>query len=132
MRGEWEMDSLDYSQQVRDRFERPANAGRLLGPVISGAAGEEGLGTRVEFDFRLRSGTVEESAFRVYGCPHAIAAASWVAENARDRRLDDTSWMDPLRLAALLEVPEHKLGVLLVVQDALEAAAAKFDQSEDR
>ena len=126
------MDSLDYSQQVRDRFDRPANAGRLLGPVISGVAGEEDLGTRIEFDFRLCSGVVEESAFRVYGCPHAIAAASWVAETARGRRLDDTSWMDPLKLAGMLDVPEHKLGVLLVVQDALEAAAGKCDESEDR
>jgi hypothetical protein len=40
--------------------------------------------------------------------------------------------MDPLKLAGMLDVPEHKLGVLLVVQDALEAAAGKCDESEDR
>ncbi len=125
------MDMLDYSPQVRERFERPVNAGRLLGRVVSGGAGDESSGTRVEFDFRLRDSTVEQGAFRVYGCPHAIAAASWVAEHARGRTLADTSWLDPLSLAELLEVPDHKLGVLLVVQDAFEDAARRARQTED-
>ena len=119
------MDALEYSQTVRERFERPFNAGRLLGRVVSGGAGDESTGTRVEFDFRLRDGLVEEAAFRAYGCPHAIAAASWVAARASGRALSDTRWMDPLALAEKLEVPDYKLGVLLVVQDALEDAASK-------
>jgi NifU-like protein involved in Fe-S cluster formation len=117
------MYALDYSTIVRERFERPHNAGRLFGPVVTGAAGDETEGTRVELDFRLRDGVVERARFRAYGCPHAIAAASWVAESAEGRSLDDTSWLDPLRLAEILDVPQHKLGVLLVVEDALKAAA---------
>lgn len=119
------MDALEYSSTVMERFERPVKAGRLLGRVVSGGAGDESLGTRVEFDFRLRDGVVEEAAFRAYGCPHTIAAASWVAERASGRKLVDTDWMDPHALAEKLEVPEYKLGVLLVVQDALEDAAGK-------
>jgi nitrogen fixation NifU-like protein len=119
------MDALEYSQTVKERFERPSNAGRLLGRVVSGGAGDESHGTRVEFDFRLRDGIVEEAAFRAYGCPHAIAAASWVAERASGRALNDTRWMDPLALAEKLEVPDYKLGVLLVVQDALRDAASR-------
>jgi NifU-like protein involved in Fe-S cluster formation len=118
------MYALDYSQIVRDRFERPHNAGRLYGPVVTGTAGDEASGTRVELDFRLRDGVVERGRFRAYGCPHAIAAASWVAEAAEGRPLADTGWLDPLRLAEILDVPQHKLGVLLVVEDALRAAAA--------
>jgi NifU-like protein involved in Fe-S cluster formation len=125
------MDTLDYSPQVRERFERPINAGRLLGRVASGGAGDESSGTRVEFDFRLRGNAVEQGAFRAYGCPYTIAAASWVAEHAQGRSLADTTWLDPLSLAALLEVPDHKLGVLLVVQDALEDAARHARQTED-
>ena len=51
------MYSLDYSQIVRDRFDRPHNAGRLFGRVIRGIAGDEAIGTRVEFDFRLLPGS---------------------------------------------------------------------------
>jgi len=122
---------LDYSPQVRERFERPANAGRLLGHVVSGGAGNEATGARVEFDFRLRGDLVEQAVFRAYGCPHTIAAASWVAEEAEGRSLADTSWLDPLSLAVLLEVPDHKLGVLLVVQDALEDAARRAGHKEE-
>ena len=119
------MYSLDYSEIVRDRFEKPRNAGRLFGPVVTGSAGDEARGTRVEFDFRLRDGVVERGRFRAYGCPHAIAASSWVAESAEGRRLRDTSWLDPLRLAEILDVPQHKLGVLLVVEDALQDAVRR-------
>jgi NifU-like protein involved in Fe-S cluster formation len=126
------MDALDYSQTVRERFERPVNAGRLLGNVVSGGAGDESHGTRVEFDFRVRDGIVEESVFRAYGCPHAIAAASWVAERASGRPLRETGWMDPIALAEKLEVPEYKLGVLLVVQDALRDAASKAPKAREQ
>jgi NifU-like protein involved in Fe-S cluster formation len=118
------MYELDYSQIVRERFEKPHNAGRLFGPVVTGAAGDEARGTRVELDFRVRDGIVEHGRFRAYGCPHAIAAASWVAEAAEGRSLEDTGWLDPHRLAEIMDVPQHKLGVLLVVEDALRAAAA--------
>lgn len=117
------MYALDYSAIVRERFERPHNAGRLFGAVVTGAAGDEGDGTRVELDFRLRDGIVERARFRAYGCPHTIAAASWVAEAAEGKSLADTGWLDPLELAEMLDVPQHKLGVLLVVEDALRAAA---------
>lgn len=119
------MEHLNYSTLVRDRFERPVNAGRLLGDVIRGAAGEKSHGTRVEFDLRLRDGRVERARFRAYGCPHAIAAASWVAEQAEGRSLESDEWLDPLRLAEVLELPEYKLGVLLVVEDAFRDAASK-------
>lgn len=117
------MEALDYSRFVLERFDRPPNAGRLLGRVVRGSAGEAAHGTRVEFDFRLRAGQVEDARFRAYGCPHAIAAASWVAESAAGRSLLETSWMDPMELAAMMELPDHKLGVLLVVEDALRDAS---------
>ena len=119
------MENLNYSTLVRDRFERPPNAGRLLGDVIRGAAGEKSHGTRVEFDLRLRDGRVERARFRAYGCPHAIAAASWVAEQAEGRSLESDEWLDPLRLAEVLELPEYKLGVLLVVEDAFRDATSQ-------
>jgi NifU-like protein involved in Fe-S cluster formation len=117
------MEVLDYSKMVMDRFERPINAGRLHGRDVTGAAGDESLGTRVEFDFRVRQGVVEKGTFRAYGCPHAIAAASWAAEAAEGRRLSNTGWFNALELAKMLAVPDYKLGVLLVVEDALRDAA---------
>jgi hypothetical protein len=54
-----------------------------------------------------------------------IAAASWVAEQAEGRTVTDTAWLDPRRLAERLEAPPHKLGSLLVVEDAFRACFAQ-------
>lgn len=118
---------LDYSGEVRNRFETAPRHGRVLAAPTehwSGGAGEVGRGVRVEFEARVRDGRVAECRFRAYGCPHVIAAASWVAEQAEGRSVGDLEWLDPQRLAALLEAPPHKLGSLLVVEDALRACFA--------
>ena len=122
------MDALNYSEEVWRRFENPQNAGRLHGAgpeLLRGTAGNAALGTRVQFNARLRNGRIEDARFLAYGCPCAIAAASWVAEHAVGRAPEDTAWLDPHELATLLKVPDYKLGVLFVVQDAWNACAAQ-------
>ena len=119
--------ALDYSGEVRHRFETAPRHGRIFaapGERVSGGAGETGRGVRVEFEARVRDGRIAECRFRAYGCPHVIAAASWVAEQAEGRRVGDFDWLDPRRLAELLEAPPHKLGSLLVVEDAYRACFA--------
>lgn len=120
-------DLLEYSGEVRHRFETAPRHGRVFaGPFERrrGGAGAVERGTRVEFEARVRDGRIVECRFRAYGCPHVIAAASWVAEQAEGRAADDTSWVNPQQLAELLEAPPHKLGNLLVVEDALRACLA--------
>ena len=118
------MDPLDYSAEVRRRFERaPRHGGVFAAPPERrrGAAGNIAQGARVEFEARVRHGRVLECRFRAYGCPHVIAAASWVAEQAEGRSASDLDWVDPPGLARLLGAPPHKLGSLLVVEDAYRA-----------
>ncbi len=119
--------TLDYSPEVQHRFETAPRHGRVLAAQSerrTGGAGEIARGVRVEFEMRVRAGRVAECRFRAYGCPHVIAAASWVAEQAEGRAVDEVEWLEPRRLAALLEAPAHKLGSLLVVEDAYRACVA--------
>ena len=121
-------DKLEYSREVRHRFEQAPRHGRVFAPPserLRGAAGETARGVRVEFEARVRQGRIVECRFRAYGCPHVIAAASWVAEQAEGRVLGDTAWLDPRRLGELLEAPPYKLGNLLVVEDAFRVLAAE-------
>lgn len=118
---------LEYSSEVRQRFERLPRHGRIFGELserLAGAAGNMAHGVRVEFEARVRAGRISECRFRAYGCPHVIAAASWVAEHAEGRAADDVAWVDPRKIAALLDAPAHKLGNLLVVEDAFRACMA--------
>ena len=117
-------DQLDYSAEVRRRFEGAPRHGRIFAAASErrrGAAGNISHGVRVEFEARVRQGKVLECRFRAYGCPHVIAAASWVAEHAEGRRTAELDWIDPQALAQLLDAPAHKLGSLLVVEDAYRA-----------
>jgi len=118
---------LDYSSEVRQRFERLPRHGRIFGESserVAGAAGNMEHGVRVEFEARIRDGRIAECRFRAYGCPHVIAAASWVAEHAEGRAAGDVDWLDPRKIAELLDAPAHKLGSLLVVEDAFRACMA--------
>lgn len=119
--------TLDYSPEVRHRFETAPRHGRVLAMQAerrTGGAGEIARGVRVEFEMRVRDGRIAECRFRAYGCPHVIAAASWVAEHAEGRSVNEVEWFAPRRLAELLEAPAYKLGSLLVVEDAYRACVA--------
>ena len=45
----------------------------------------------------------------------ALPSKGRLREAAEGKPLRDTGWLDPLELARVLKMPEHKLGVLLVV-----------------
>ena len=120
-------DPLVYSTEVEKRFDSPGRHGSLFGTLgdrLAGSAGDAETGAQVRFEARVRRGTILECRFQAYGCPHVIAAASWVAEHAEGRRTNETGWPDPQALLAMLEAPAHKLGNLLVVEDAYRALLA--------
>ena len=122
------MPAPHYSPLVERHFTHPFGAGRWpLGErrVAAGEAGSEALGTRVRFELRSGDGVVTEARFQAFGCPHTIAAASWLAEQLRGRSLESPMPIPILELARLLEVPTEKIGRLLVVEDALQAALAR-------
>jgi NifU-like protein involved in Fe-S cluster formation len=109
-----------YSELVREHFERPQRAGRLAGPdVRQGAAGSTERGVWVEFSVRVAEGRIADARFRAYGCPHTIAAASWVTQHLIGQPLAQAAELDPLELGETLDAPAEKLGNLLVVEDAL-------------
>jgi NifU-like protein involved in Fe-S cluster formation len=126
------MQAFNYSPLVQRYFSHPIGAGRWSGErgqVASGEAGSEELGTRVRFELRSDDGVVTEARFQAFGCPHTIAAASWLAEHLPGRSLDSAMPMPILELGRHLEVPAEKLGRLLVVEDALRAAVARAGQT---
>jgi NifU-like protein involved in Fe-S cluster formation len=120
--------ALDYSPLVERYFAHPVGAGAWpvgAAETVVGEAGSEEAGTRVRFELRIAGGVVTEARFQAFGCPHTIAAASWLTEHLRGRPLDRAMPMPILELGRLLEVPTEKLGRLLVVEDALRAALAQ-------
>lgn len=116
---------LVYSATLVDHFERPRNAGQFApGPgVIAATAGRRDQGAQFTLSAKVAGQTLEAVRFQVYGCPHCIAAGSWLTERlagCRQEELRTWSWQEA---AAALEVPAEKRGRLLILEDAVRSLA---------
>jgi len=105
-----------------------AGAGDLpAGPgLVCAVAGDAEQGARVRFEFRVEGGRVLEARFRAFGCPHFIAAASWLTDRfsgAGRAELENWDWREA---AEALDVPPAKFGRLLTLQDAVRDAGRNW------
>jgi NifU-like protein involved in Fe-S cluster formation len=117
---------VNYSALTRRYFDLAAGAGELSGPGVSrGAAGSVESGTWVQFDLRAAGATLEAARFLAFGCPHTIAVAAWVVEQAPGRALTPALPETVQALSKRFDVPIPKLGRLLIVEDAWIAAATR-------
>jgi NifU-like protein involved in Fe-S cluster formation len=118
-------DAAQYHPLVIDLFRRLPFAGSMAADsaVIFGSAGDRESGTEVHFWLRLAGSRVESASFKVYGCPHTIAAAAWMAQKVRGLPLADVERSTWTEVEHVLAVPAEKRGRLLIVQDALKSAA---------
>jgi NifU-like protein involved in Fe-S cluster formation len=114
---------LKYNELTLRYFESAQGAG-VLGGAFRGAAGSRRSGTWVQFDLQVNSGTIQAARFQAFGCPHTIAVAAWVIEQAVGRDLRDALPETVEGLSQRFAVPIEKRGRLLIIEDAWAAAAA--------
>ncbi|HLS82222.1 MAG TPA: iron-sulfur cluster assembly scaffold protein [Steroidobacter sp.] len=119
------MSTGQYSASVVEHFGRPHNPGRLPeGPdVLYGTAGDESHGARFALSARIAAGRIAEARFEAYGCPHCIAAASWLTTRLTGAALEDLERWSWREAATALDVPAEKRGRLLILEDAVRALA---------
>lgn len=112
---------MEYSSEVLRRFGSRAmkqpEPGQ--GSVVSGEAEDRTLGVWVRFVLEIDDDVVARAGYEVFGCPHAVAAADWIAEWLAGRPIDAVGRLDVHDVAKRLGVPVHKLGKLLRIEDAL-------------
>lgn len=121
-------DDPRYETEVQRRFRTLAGAGHLPATLhrFTGRAGDREQGAEVELEFAVEGARISQAAFVAFGCPHLLAAASWLTEQARGwtrSELEAWDWQDAARA---LEVPPAKYGRLLTLQDAVRAAAGNW------
>ena len=121
-----------YSPLVRAHFESPQNVGHFApaDDVIAGQAGQRDQGAEFRLSARIAAGAVAAARFETYGCPHCIAAGSYLTGmliGANRERLEQWSWRE---IAQALEVPTAKRGRLLLLEDAVRAMAAEWRTRE--
>lgn len=117
--------SPDYSELVVDHFHRPRNAGEIPpGPGIRRTrAGNRRAGAEVSLSVRVAGDTVAEVRFQAFGCPHLLAAASLATERLAGLPVSALGRWTAVELGRELGVPVEKRGRLLILEDAVRAAA---------
>jgi nitrogen fixation NifU-like protein len=116
---------MEYSSEVRERFAHPSNVGRLpvAADVITASAGSIEQGVKFWLYARVALGRIEELKYRVYGCPHSIAAVSLASEQLVHLELETLDRWQWRQVAEKLDVPAEKRGRLLTLEDAVRALA---------
>ncbi len=117
--------SPDYSDLVVEHFDRPRNAGELPpGPGIRRThSGNRAAGAEVSLSVRIAGSEVAEVRFQAFGCPHFLAAASLATERLPGLPVAALAVWTARELGRDLRVPVEKRGRLLILEDAVRAAA---------
>jgi NifU-like protein involved in Fe-S cluster formation len=120
--------STTYNAAVVDHFEHPRNAGKLAGgsEVVEGVAGSVAQGVMFALTARIVNGRIEEARYEVFGCPHCVAAGSWLTERLIGAGRDDVANWSWREVAEVMAVPTDKRGRLLILEDAVRALASAW------
>ncbi len=107
--------------------EPPGRASDAAREVV-GEAGGPGEEVWIRFRLQVSGARVQGASYRVYGCPHTLAVAAWLAERLPGRSGADLIPGAPAEWANALEVPIEKLGRLLVLEDALGTCQRRWSE----
>jgi len=121
-------DDPRYGAEVRRRMASLNGAGCFppAPDVATALAGNREQGAEIELSCRIAEGQVTEARFRAFGCPHFLAAASWLTDRLRGARRDEIAAWDWREAADALEVPAAKFGRLLTLQDAVRSVVRNW------
>ena len=75
---------MDYSLEVQQRFHSPQGAGEFAEGtrgLATGEAEDRTLNVWVRVQVQVVGTVIRSVRFLVFGCPHMLAAAGWVAED---------------------------------------------------
>jgi nitrogen fixation NifU-like protein len=121
-----------YSPLVLEHFDSPRNVGAFApaGDVIAGRAGRRDQGAEFHLTARVAGDRIVAVRFEAFGCPHCVAAGSFVTEaliGADPDRLAQWSWRET---AIALQVPTAKRGRMLILEDAVRAMAENWRRKQ--
>ncbi|MEM9208351.1 MAG: iron-sulfur cluster assembly scaffold protein [Pseudomonadota bacterium] len=117
----------NYTRQVRSYFRSPRHAGSLAevdAPVIAVTVSEGGAGVRIRLEGTSDGACWQQLAWRVFGCPHTIAAAEAACRRFEGAPIGAPGEFAFVRLVEELGIPVEKTGRVLLLEDAFRALEA--------
>ena len=122
-----------YNELVRSLFKNPLHAKDIpdkLGKPYKVVAQESKNGSKIVLTAVIKEENILALRFRVFGCPFLIAAAEFCCNQCEGKHNKEVENIDILHLIQILEVPTEKIGVILLLQDALESLKLALDKNK--
>jgi NifU-like protein involved in Fe-S cluster formation len=122
-----------YNTEVRTRFAKPVYAGEVEGhydTLLGAEAAQAGSGAWIRLTAGVEAGRVAVLKFRAWGCPHLVAAADALCEEAGGRTLGELAGWQGAPLAERLGLPRSKAGVMFILEDALRSIVAQSTKTK--
>ena len=111
-----------YNAETRRLFSNPVHAGDIGADhdvtAVADAA-ESAAGARIRLAVGVTGGIIREFRYRVFGCPHLIAAAEWASEQLEGREPSELAGFSREACMQKLRVPVGKTGRIILLEDAL-------------
>jgi NifU-like protein involved in Fe-S cluster formation len=123
-----------YNELVRSLFENPLHAKDIpekLGKPYKVVVQESKNGSKIVLTAVIKEENILALRFRVFGCPFLIAAAEFCCNRCEGKQNKEVENIDILHLIQILEVPTEKIGVILLLQDALESLKLVLDNEKN-
>jgi NifU-like protein involved in Fe-S cluster formation len=120
------MSTEPYNDAVRRLFENPLHAGDAdarYPAVVTAEASESEAGFQVRLAAEMDDNKIRRLRFRVFGCPHLIAAAEELCSRFEGKLPQALQDVPMTQLMELLEVPVEKTGRMLLLEDVAHSLA---------
>jgi NifU-like protein involved in Fe-S cluster formation len=123
-----------YNEDVRRYFADPRHAGDLQEDyelTLVADVSESDSGAHVEMSAGIRGGIIIAMAYRVWGCPHLVAALELVCETLEGQPVSGLENFESADITQQLSVPVEKTGRILLLEDALATLWAHYASTAD-
>lgn len=120
------MSSDPYSAVVREYFRNPKHVGDLEAAVI-GYFSDQGMHIRLAAT--VAGEQITKMRFRVWGCPHVVAAAEATCRKYQGGPVANLEEFDSARIMQDLAIPIEKTGRILVLEDTVRSLAQAIRDS---
>ncbi|HEV3421282.1 MAG TPA: iron-sulfur cluster assembly scaffold protein [Candidatus Acidoferrum sp.] len=116
-----------FSEMVLEHFQRPRNAGELVGATAVVEVSNPVCGDVLRLAMIVENGVVREARFLCRGCTASIASASVLTEKIKGRAVGELKQMHAAEIAAELGgLPPASFHAAQLAEDGVKAILQKL------
>lgn len=121
----------NYSDNVKDHFNRPRNVGSFdkneknVGTSIVGKAS---CGDVIKLQLKFEGDVIKDARFKAFGCGSAIASSSYATELIKGKTCDEALKIKNSDIATHLKLPPVKIHCSLLAEDAIKHAIKNYKE----